>query len=509
MTKQEQFLKAAKIADIVLAGGGVGSLLALSYFLYHYSWTGERQFTSSLGVILYYILPAVFAALCFASLKLKPAYKVNLAVLSFSLVVSMYGGEILFHLTNPASSQPKRPVMFLVRDSEQKQKEATKLAEQFGVEVDARDGLEVIADLREQGIDAVPFISPSNNLFIRQSDGEIKSAINIHGDEVIPLGGVSNKVTVLCNENGQWITYRSDQRGFNNPGGIWHSDRVEIAALGDSFAQGYCVPMEKSFVGLIRQRFPATLNLGIAGNGPLLMLATVKEYLPRFKPKIVLWFYCEGNDLVNLQDEKKSRLLMRYLKDDFNQVLLAEQDKIDQALMNDISRQEALERERRAVRLANRRNIVPELFAFVKLTALRQRLQLVQGAKAQELELLSEVQGPNMDLFRDILSQVKARVSAWGGTLYFVYLPSWTRYFDTPEIGVKERTQVLNLVASLGIPLIDIHPVFQAQSDLRSLFPFRETGHYNEKGHQLVAEEVLKAISSGKQSSPTGASPIS
>jgi hypothetical protein len=43
--------------------------------------------------------------------------------------------------------------------------------------------------------------------------------------------------------------------------------------------------------------------------------------------------------------------------------------------------------------------------------------------------------------------------------------------------------------------VIDIHPVFEAQDDPLSLFPFRSVGHYTEEGHGLVAAEVLKKIS--------------
>ena len=231
-----------------------------------------------------------------------------------------------------------------VMTSKEKKKEAAKLAKKFGVEIDTRGGFEVIADLRKRGIDAVPIITPANHLFVEQPDGSIKSAINIGGTEVIPFGGISNKVTVLCNESGPWITYTSDEHGFNNPREIWQSGQIDVAALGDSFAQGYCVTSDKNFVALIRRGYPATLNLGMAGNGPLLMLATLKEYLPRLAPKIVLWFYYEGNDLTDLQTEKKSAILMRYLKDDFNQGLLARQSDVDQALTNEIDREEASER---------------------------------------------------------------------------------------------------------------------------------------------------------------------
>src|SRR5207247_577135 len=92
------------------------------------------------------------------------------------------------------------------------------------------------------------------------------------------------------------------------------------------------VPSEKNFVALIRNRYPATLNLGETGNGPLTELATLKEYLPGLKPKIVLWCYFEGNDLADLKGEHANALLMSYLNGNYSQGLLREQANIDQAL---------------------------------------------------------------------------------------------------------------------------------------------------------------------------------
>ena len=113
-----------------------------------------------------------------------------------------------------------------------------------------------------------------------------------------------------------------------------------------------------------------------------------------------------------------------------------------------------------------------------------------------------DLEGPNLDIFRDILAEVKNSLGTWGGKMYFVYLPDWPRYSGN-DVGpvAKQRDSVLGIVKSLGIPVIDIHPVFQAQSDPLAMFPFREPGHYTEKGHSLVAEEVLRTISSTVSSS--------
>ncbi len=492
LTKADGLLP--KIASVVLAGGGVFCIFLLMYIAYYYGWTGQRRFSAPLGMVLYCVFPAILAGLLFLSLRRSPEFKVNAALLCLSLSLSVFAGELFLRLTRVSVPGLRIPVMNLLWKSENKEEDAVRLGKRFGIEVDSRDGLEVVDDFRKRGVDAVPIITASNNLFVTQPDGSIKSALSIHGTEVIPFGGISNKVTVLCNESGQWITYESDEHGFNNPGKIWESGQIDVAALGDSFAQGYCVPSNKDFVALIRRGYPSILNLGMAGNGPLLELATLKEYLPAFKPKVVLWFYFEGNDLANLEDEKKSDILMRYLKGDFNQGLLARQTDIDEALLNHAKEEAAKAKEKKVTRPHNDFVDVDQLLGFLQLAALRQRLGLIYGLTTPEAELLSDVRGPNVDLFREILVEAQSRVKSWGGTLYFVYLPGWGRYANYSEIGADQRAEVLTMVKTLGLPVIDVQPVFQAQKDPLSLFPFREPGHYNEKGHELVAQEVLKAL---------------
>jgi hypothetical protein len=157
-----------------------------------------------------------------------------------------------------------------------------------------------------------------------------------------------------------------------------------------------------------------------------------------------------------------------------------------------------LEKAKQARREENSSRIGGTLRDFIKLVNLRQKLRLVHGIDAKELETLSALEGPNIDLFHEILSQAKSRVSAWGGTLYFVYLPGFARYDNYYDMASEKRPRIINAVKMLDVPLIDIDPAFQAQEDPLSLFPFREPGHYIGKGHQLVAEEVLKSISPGE-----------
>ena len=488
----------AKLANIVLGGGALLLTLVPFYFIYYYAWTAQRQFTKPISELIYYFIPIGLASFLFASLRLKPSYKINLALFVVSLAVSLLSMELFLELSDPASAGPRKPAMLnLMEYSTDKKKDAAELAKKFGVEIDTRTADEVIASLQKAGIDAVPLVVP-NHVFVEEENNNIKSVLKIHGKEVIPLGGVADRVTVFCNESGQWVTYKSDKHGFNNRREAWQSGPIEVGILGDSYAHGMCVPPDRNFAALIRQRYPATLNLGMSGAGPMIELATLREYLQPLKPKVVLWFYYEGNDLINLQDDRKNKLLMRYLKDTFTQNLIALQPEIDQAIRDDIPRQRAAAASsRRATSQGKGVNLGDKFVEFAVLSNLRKRLSLVNSTTADEVKNLADLAGPNLGLFRDILTQVKTSVGAWEGRIYFIYLPDWPRYRGNElEPVAKQRDSVLALVTSLGIPVIDIHPTFQAQSDPLSLFPFREPGHYTEKGHLLVAEEVMRAISS-------------
>ncbi len=223
----------------------------------------------------------------------------------------------------------------------------------------------MIADLRKQGIEAVPQVVLPVRLE-KQPDNR-KSSTNTRTVEIMPLGGIANKTTVACNQSGQYLTYETDEHGFHNPKGIWQSGHIDIAAVGNSFTLGYCVPLDKNFVALIRRDYPATLNLGMPGAGPLHILATLKEYALHFKPKIVLWFYSEANSFAELWYEKQSGILMSYLGDGFTQGLLEQQYDIDQALMGDIERQTALEKSKQAATQEKSSKVIREFWTFIKL----------------------------------------------------------------------------------------------------------------------------------------------
>jgi len=458
--------------------------------------------------VLYYILPAVLAGLLLVSLRLEPPSRINLSLLLVSIAVSIYAVELLLAFSS-----------FLLFETTVKKAEIAKkatIAKEFGVDFDTRSKLEVIVDLAKQNIYAVPNISPLM-LLKQQVDGTRKSELTINGIETLPLGGIANRTTVFCNENGEYVIYESDEHGFHNPKGIWGARHIDIAAIGDSFTEGFCVPSEKNFVALIRERDPVTLNLGKSGDGPLAELATLEEYLPSTKPRVVLWFYFGGNDLGDLKTEEASPLLMSYLRDNFTQGLLNQQVSIDQALTayvemrKDAGTLNSLETSRDAAR-----SLRTELEASAKLAHLRLHLGLNYGSSREDQNVDPDL---DLNLFGKIMSQAKALVGTWGSTLYFVDLPAWEDYINleasnleasnleasnevannelkrTHDLVLRTRDLVPALVRILGIPVIDIHPAFEVHGDPLALFIFRQRRHYTEESNRLVAEEILRSIS--------------
>jgi hypothetical protein len=472
-------------AHLVLAGGGLLSLIALVYFFYHYGLIGDRHFASAIGPIVYYALPAVVSLLLFSSLLLQPTVKEKLALLLFSTALCLVCAEFVLEALKPKQTTLWTP------STKQDIDKLVRLARQFGVEYDTRTQLQVVRDLRLKGVNAVPAVYPLG-FFARQPDGTLKSQITIHNVEVLPLSGSSKRLTVFCNEAGQWITYQSDEHGFHNPSGIWSSEVIDIAVLGDSYAQGACVPSDRNFVAVIRARYPATLNLGNSNKGSLMSLADLKEYAAAFKPKVVLWFFYEGNDFRELKRESKSPLLMRYQNRHFNQDLLHLRGDLDRALEH---------RWVSSLKQVQTRwpdedpTIIPIIPAVLRFSNLRRGLGLMGlGLMQRPVDRQSEVEQV-ITLLAEILLEAKVTVDSWGGRLYLVYLPQRERYTEPGTASLDEKRRVLSVARSYGVEVIDVHAAFQSTGDPLGLFPFRRRGHYNKEGHRLVAETVLQSLS--------------
>ena len=358
-----------------------------------------------------------------------------------------------------------------------------------GIEYDRRTKLEVIDDLTAAGTDAVPAVDV-RSLAV---SGWWQTSGDQTARKLLPLSGVAGKTTVYMNETGKYLVYRSDRHGFNNPDAQWDSPHQDWLLIGDSFVQGAAVQPGEDLSSQIRAQTNQTvLNVGTGGNGPLIELATLSEYGQALRPSTLVWVYFEGNDLLpELAREQTVPLLMRYLQRDFTQNLMDRRAQIDTKLALFIEKEKAKAR----ARLQDRQNA--ELRAanlgWLRLNAIRKLLALDAVDNSLARLETDDIIDP---LFRNILTEARARTEAWGGRMVFVYLPEFERYRNRVDHeSFRKRSELIEMVGSLGIPVIDIHQqVFAEHPDPLSLFPLRLGYHYNAEGYEQVARAIVARV---------------
>ena len=308
---------------------------------------------------------------------------------------------------------------------------------------------------------------------------------------LFPLGGVSNKTAVHHNETGLWAIYLNDRHGFNNPDSEWDATKLEWLLIGDSYTEGVAVQPGEDIAGQLRAiTHQSAISLGRGGNGPLTELAELTEYAGAIKPNKVLWIYYEGNDLISkrsnqindLQRDKMNPLLMRYMEEGFSQNLINRQQEINSRLEKYIA----------IAQVQGWKNISAQAQAQQYKTRWM-KLYAIRSVVGFDAYMDVDVDYP---LFAKILTKAKAGVESWGGKLYFVYLPEIGRYNKVVSHDkFRKKSEVIDLVKGLDIPVIDIHQeVFANHPDPLSLFPLRSKGHYTADGYREVTKAIVENI---------------
>lgn len=325
---------------------------------------------------------------------------------------------------------------------------------------DKRHSLDVVRDMRADGIDAMPPFVGTHRL-----------ADDKAPDDLFPLIGVSTATTVLCNETGKFAIYTSDEHGFNNPQNL--PEQIDVLLVGDSFMHGQCMHQGKDIAGLLRGKGYSVYSIGGSGNGALIELGSLIEYGLRKKPKVVIWGYA-GNDPNDTRAELVNPLLRKYLDEDgFTQNLIERQPEINAYWKDLLVRKDLL-----APKPPGEGWSVPtpRLSELVTLYSLRKLLGLRRGPK-----------GDWRTSYRAILVKGRKLAEAQGAKVYFLPFPYYRLVKNAPE---KTR-KIFGIVEPTGLTMIDMDTVFYKHPDRLNLFPLGLDGHYSEAGYALVTEGII------------------
>ena len=301
------------------------------------------------------------------------------------------------------------------------------------------------------------------------------------------FSGLANKYTMHCDEQGgssihykKEHVYKSDRYGFNNPDFIYDENKIKIVLLGDSAVHSQCVREQNGFAGNLRNLYGQSNILSIAwrGAGPLEELGMLTEYAINIKPEYILWVYAEVNDYIEIFREQKNPILVKYLNDDFTQNLIDRNDDLNQISKKIFDK-----------KINDMKLSWDESNVFLSFIKHRVKLWNIRWRFIYSKKYTPKMENFDLKVFKEILMKAKKRSESVNSKFIFVYLPERQRYQrkNWDDNHYLKRGEVLNIVNSLSIPIIDLHEIFRLQNNPTSIYEL----HLNEKGYKLSSKYIF------------------
>jgi hypothetical protein len=395
----------------------------------------------------YFLIPVTFFILSIVSLFLS---KKNLFFLSYTLIVITF-----------ISYSVEGFLKFIIYPDINKVRKTYFEKNNY----DIRNKFEIFDEI-EKKLDKTISVPPQ--IFLSKDDKKI-----------LPLSGLSNKMTIICNESGYFSSYFSDRYGFNNNNKIYDEDEIFSIFIGDSFTNGYCVNTQNNLISNLQSKNffkeKNILNLGYGGNGPLLSYATLREYLNKNKnTKYVFWLYYEPNDLIELSKEIKDSILKKYLKNlSFSQNLILKQKEVD-FIINEKIQNEKIQFNQNKIVSTNK------LTAFLSLDETRRYIfKLTNSPIKKNKEII--------DLFSIIVKNLKNFSNKENFELIFIYLPG--KKLNEGSLYYKD---IISLINKEKVKLIDLS---SSNFYKKNIFYPKYGEHFNQKGYEELSIKIHNELS--------------
>ncbi len=282
------------------------------------------------------------------------------------------------------------------------------------------------------------------------------------------------------------VDVQYDRRGFRNPDGI---EQAGMIVIGDSFVEAGLVSRAELFSSRLAgsQGVPVA-NLGQSGYGPQQELIVLKRYGLPLRPKVVLWLFFEGNDLLDVSRYERS---VR----DWETTVKANHGFVSRSFTKNSLRvlRGFLQRRREDSAEAHRRS------GRFRLRPDEELYFAYPGSP------LSQEDEASLTKTKQILSEAARLSRAKGSRFVLVYLPITFRVYrdlcDFPKDGYGRTWTLNNLPERLQewskeqkIPFLDLTEPLKRAAARGELVYFPDDGHWNGRGNQVGAEAVERFI---------------
>ena len=311
------------------------------------------------------------------------------------------------------------------------------------------------------------------------------SALN---NDLNSFSGISNSKIIFCNEDDFFSTYISDRNGFNNPDYVWDEEVLDIVVIGDSMVHGACVNEGDDITSNIRKLTNLNaINLGWKRTGTLNQYARYLEYIEK-KPRYIIWVYHE-NDLLELQEESKNDLLLKYyLNSKFKQNLKDKREEIDSIIK--VQHNNFMQTEFGLKKINKYKNLIN----FMKLYKTRQIiLYKMSGIIESNKKSYIPDNNKTLNLYFDIIYKMKKIADKNGTKLVLVYLPVMEYGFSKKTMLLQKiKNEIFSKMKHNDIVIIDIETSIKKKFPIPgTLYPKQHPGyHFNKLGYRFIAEEI-------------------
>jgi hypothetical protein len=281
-----------------------------------------------------------------------------------------------------------------------------------------------------------------------------------------------------------------DSRGFRNDHEI---SQAPIVVIGDSMVEWGLVPQEALTSTRLSQGLQVQVaNLGQPAYGPQQELVVLRKWGLALRPKIVLWFFFEGNDLLDVQRYESFTEHWDALSKDFHSFKRRSFTSNALTLLEGIAaikhRTDGEEARRRSCRFVRGRTDDDKTLYFG-----------YEGLPLSEKNLAS------LDTAQKIFFDAQTLSQNTGVKLLFVFIPIKFRVYHEfckfPDDGYGKKWQPNDLPSRLetwhkaqGFPYLDLTAALRTAAANGELVYFSDDGHLNAKGHEVAAETIASFL---------------
>ena len=284
------------------------------------------------------------------------------------------------------------------------------------------------------------------------------------------------------------LVFTYDKWGYRNSVNLHHAD---VALIGDSFVEGWYVSDNETTAQRLQTHLGRpVVNLGVAGYGTQQEFLVLKKDAIRFNPKVVIFFFFEGNDLYDDNRFEKSVL------SGTSRGLAWTRDRKQSSFTYNVLR--------RVRRISN--PVLPNNYPFSgQLTTPGRNEQTVHFADYAS-KPWSEFEAERWKKTRNTLSQIAEFSKTQDIHVLFVFVPIKFRVYqpfvifspDSPCVTwrVWPTTELfLKFCQSTGAPCLDLTGPFQEHLRGGGMPYSPVDSHWSPQGHVLVADLLASELS--------------